>query len=167
MKLISIKVALTVLIMTISNIANAGLITYQIDFGVDGSGTFDIDSTDLAAAPGSGLYFAPSNTVSNFSATVLGETYDMEDSGVFLFAMNNGLLSGVTGITSSKYKSSITAAILQLNTCSGLPCNSTANGTAVTYSIIPQSLLVPEPPTFAILALGMIGLALRRFKKQS
>ena len=167
MTLKTYTIVLAFIVYLMSGFASAGLIKYDMDFGADGSGSFYIDELDLAAIPATGLYFSPANKVTNFTANVFGDIYDIEHGGQFNFAASDGLNSGVTGISNSQYRNSVTNNILQLHTCGGIVCQVTANGVSTSYSLQKAVQSVPEPSTLAIFALGMIGLASRRFKKQS
>jgi acyl-[acyl carrier protein]--UDP-N-acetylglucosamine O-acyltransferase len=123
--------------------ANADLISFDIDFDDDGSGTFQIDEADLAVVPETGLYFSNTNAVKNLSAVVNGILFDQAAAG---FASEFSAIDGkVMGIVYTQvYSSEVDGVILWLNTCLGIPCNSyytdvTGQAIDVSYSVSPSA----------------------------
>jgi len=149
--------------------ANANLLPYDFNFdtGVGFvTGTFTADFDNGNDVP-----------VDSFSIDFGGVTFDMGTllgriaSGATDFTGLSSTLSGGITLTSSL----VTGATLDLNTCGAVACQAIwngipglSNGSIVnTQSGAVSRTSVPEPSTLAIFALGMIGFASRRFKKQS
>jgi hypothetical protein len=117
------------------------------------------------------LYRAASNN--DVSNTNMLAVMDRMGYGSTLDSISHGWFEDDQGGLSYLYTRHITAGrgTGQLAYVSGLGVdwNSYRNNTNNNYStmLVRQANHVPEPSTLAIFALGMIGLASRRFKKQS
>ncbi|ARD45442.1 hypothetical protein A3Q33_14785 [Colwellia sp. PAMC 21821] len=184
-----LKSALAGLVLSVSGFANAGLIVDDsvgdgewgtvffnwtggtIDIngfgdgyatGLTGVGADDIfftllenDGSDLSAFTGA---FVTSNDDSN----ALGWDADGSTSGLDSYISNFNLNAGSYLLTISHCCTAFSGSI---NDNSGM--HQGTNDYRISFSDGATLTSVPEPSTLAIFALGIMGLASRRFKKQS
>ena len=174
-----LKTAFTGLVLCICGVANAGLITWDLtdpDTSLSATFVFDddtidglSDSTDLVSIKGDfgdGLF-----------TYFFGET--VASNGVIYEVTDTRLTRWKSGGSITSYNDSTSGALTYANiwhdasrfTLGGVSSEADWNGGSIENSSATQlnivSSIVPEPSTIAIFALGMIGLASRRFKKQS
>jgi len=208
-----LKLTISVLIMTFSSIANAGLINfYELDKGeYSGNSDFTVTGTiadnDEWYTPMIGTAGSDNDIndpdvrwLCNSKAISPYDCYANEEGNIINFAFNEGMdsimlslywagsvddrgghasissydINGVVletfGRTTSTATYSFNSAtdIYAIRTDLGFPSDNSDEGWWYGIASIDYTKSeVPEPSTLAIFALGMIGLASRRFKKQS
>jgi hypothetical protein len=171
MKTLKFKGAVAAVAICVAGAASAVPVAFTIDFtetsgASAGSGSFTIDSADLANIPASGTYFS-NIMVSDVNFTFGAITFDTHTVGQF--AASNGQISGVTGLCCSDFTSSTTpGAALRTETASGAPITWSVelNGNQIlsgdTYSISRAAApsAVPLPAALPLLAFGLGGLSM-------
>lgn len=175
MKKATLKGALAGVALCVAGAASAAPVSFTVDFhatsGSNGSGSFTIDSADLANIPASGVYFS-NVMVSDVNFTFGTTVFDTHNVGQF--TASNGQVSGVTGFCCSDFTSSTNSdANLDVNTGGGAPIfwSFTLNGTTVsrgdTYTIaqVAAPSTVPLPAAFPLLAVGLGGLSIAARRK--
>ena len=196
-----LKATLAGLILSISSLANAGIIELTWDTSLS-----DTDVVGTNIGDNVSLVFRFNSTTNDLSNLVLNKnsfmdysfhlddgrfvTFDLLESGYINSGYENNsffsfdALGDLVGIESFYIlDTSVVSNIVGVNGTSqgmfnnGANCflcggsqyfgvNNVASGLSTSSWAVSQSQDVPEPSTLAIFALGMIGLASRRFKKQ-
>jgi hypothetical protein len=204
MKFKFLKAAILGITVTLSNFANAGLITTTFAGGNGQSGNmFDLtiannsllltgmdvninDTTNIEIYTRIGGYSGFENNAAAWNlmdaASVIGNganTASIFDFNNFVLAANTTYGIYVTTRTGemnyTNGSNSYSNSDLTLSAGIGKQYNSDTNFSGITFSprtwngTVRYDVLtsVPEPSTLAIFALGLMGLASRRFKKQS
>jgi len=186
-----LKAALAGFVLSVSCLANAGLIqnTYNgptgNDVDTDPASTFDIIITDnyvisdlnVQVAFGNSNYWSDiSLFLSNGTTTIeLMAALENDEQGLFDVTFDDSALSNLPSIGDviGEYKSAEVLSAFNNQNISGTWTLSILDefepdegDTLISFNIIATTTSVPEPTTFAIFALGIMGLAARRFKKQ-
>ncbi len=171
--MLTIKTFLTAIVLSLTaTLAAAAPIKFDVnlisDNGLGGSGSFFVDSAELASMPATGTYFG--STPVDLSISVAGLVFDTVILGSW--AASNGQASGVTGICCSRIESSgAPGAFLVTNISSGAPIHwfvEDANGqtldSGLTYTVSRAVAPVPLPATMPLLAVGFaaVGFVARR-----
>lgn len=165
---------------TISNFASATLIEYNFEFELNGStyltGNFTAEDLDLNGFINdeelinlnfSNAFYATNNYV--FNAAI-------QDNFNFDILTNEFILGGNSfSDTGQRWNASGTGFGFEAgNACAGFDLDGSFQNcdarpatdiVQTTYLVAPPATSVPEPTSIAILALGILGLASRRFKK--
>jgi hypothetical protein len=192
MKFISVKVALVVLVMSVSSFANAGIININFEdtgFGVtvDGSGTFDtsgLTETFSDVIP-PGLFINSLEGAFGFGDVANVDFFEAiipvpfgTSSSIFTASAGTGDMFGIAFGGSA-------GIMLPINYISGDALAFTVNFIGESYASLGitatdtvavtaglntinlnfSAVDVPAPSSIAILALGLIGLTIRRLKK--
>lgn len=189
MNISMLKAAIVGLVLSVSGFANAGLIFTDVSYDAS-SITFTVEG-DLSgyASPAENnsfgieyygdIWAGPNAYATNTWSTSIFDSFTISTSG------NTGLWNGINDsspYTWSSYTGDLTGAVVSKKTITlslssaRLNINATnpkfdfiwgwaGNDDQVTV-LHTYSTQVPEPSTLAIFALGIMGLASRRFKKQ-
>jgi hypothetical protein len=132
--------------------------TWEDVFGTGQSGEYWVAWVDI------GTWATAANDVTVTSVGLGFNQFDFDLSSINLLAGTYwASFSGNSGLYGSKVGSFGATMIQQLNNSS----NSLRTNNYIPFQLNGTTRDVPEPSTLAIFALGMIGLASRRFKKQS
>jgi hypothetical protein len=182
-----LKAALAGLILSASGFANAGLIFTVAEVGSDvvitGSGSFDLTGTTLVgdhafsgfmnssqalAVGNQGSWDGYTGFTSNSGAFGTGSFVDGSVDSGDVFGLDPLQLGGVVFLPTSYVSGDALSGSTTLvgHSFASLGLNTGTYQYATTHDTITIQVSVPEPSTLAIFALGMIGLASRRFKKQ-
>jgi len=175
-----LKMAFAGLLLTVSGLANAALISWDLsdpDSGFEATFVYDDDTLNGAANNsdlfsitgdfGDGIFTYLFNSTSSSSPLI----YDVTDLSLIRWVGRGAAISS-TNASASGTLSYIHSWYDKSNFILGsysivADWNGAAIGDGNLTDLNVQSQTVPEPSTLAIFALGMIGLASRRFKKQS
>ncbi|WP_159822808.1 PEP-CTERM sorting domain-containing protein [Colwellia sp. 20A7] len=157
-----LKAAFAGLVLSVSGFANAGLISVVFDVtnfddeigsfsGTDVNNDFILSLDELSAF----------NWTSSNHGYVIDEVSDLDGFGDFDLLTNTWIDNGIGWVNSSN------DAYYTWNNRSNSISSSWAQIDIVSVNSVGpvSSVNVPEPSTLAIFALGIIGLASRRFKK--
>ena len=175
------------LILSVCNLANAGLITYEMEFTIieNNSGSFGgvsagsivFGSVTVDDIFGNNLTYSGSTTNADLSFTLNG--IDLSTS-----SFSNVLYSGFADYNSNNLPFSFDDALFDdvlfrmtdvdsrsLYISSGSPDDvswyaTDSNNQRLSGTFLVNQTQVPEPSTLAIFALGLMGMAARRFKIQ-
>lgn len=193
-----LKAAFAGLMLSVSSLANAGLIIDIVDNG--GFAEFNISGSDVLTSSGSMAngFWVTANTISNLWVNPGDNIFNITSgSGSYTFGNQTfvistfwqghnsgngyalGLRGGFPNIQSSGTTISVTGSLLSnmafSNFNAGTYYSSFIGHNASSYASLRDGITinvgnstpVPEPSTLAIFALGLMGLASRRFKKKS
>jgi hypothetical protein len=180
-----LKAAFAGLVLSVSGVANAGLITEtQIQTINFQDFTFNFNVNDWVQGSGSTLLleiqgdFTSSTSSENFELLVEGINYgtrSRNNSDSFVsYTRNTALLTNLFSFNIANTNSFLVNDIFSFNVNfdSGVHVSfgndgiGSSNSPYVKATYTYNSVAVPEPSTLAIFALGLMGLASRRFKKQ-
>lgn len=171
------------LILSVSGFANAGLISFELEWSGDAfgnnayaNGLITIDD-EVFVSPGSNNTLG-TNWVHDFELTLNGEGYnntffDFDDT--FLISLNSLVFLDLTQelVGQNNWGTCYTGECGDFNfivqgaiSPNGFFEFRTANGESLQLTSFTPTQ-VPEPSTLVVFALGMIGLASGRFKKKS
>jgi len=180
MKFKLLNTAITCLLLSLSSFANAGLIEVDFSSGTDSNshyGTYEEDGFNFFSEVTSDHYDCLANDSrfcfhdgqANSGDNWIRVTYD---SGLFDFSelVISSISSGLSIQSNLGHSAFLTSAQSGLQTFNWSNVSyirmSSADDTTVFIDTFRANMAqVPEPSTLAIFALGMMGLASRRFKK--
>lgn len=181
-----LKMAFVGLVLTVSGFANATPIALNYDVSDIGGGLFNyefslvLDNNDNSWAAGQGwgwFIFGDSTNSPSPLTNFVGDTSDLPIGPWSSFTYSSGGHNGPTLGSPLNYW--IPAAIGEVLNWSGTSTANLAQGELLFTTLMTQNgavaanfdvankVNVPEPSTLAILALGLIGLASRRFMRKS
>ena len=189
-----LKAAVAGLVLSVSGFANAGLIEYTYDGPIGNdvdtnpASLFEITITDnyiisdlnvqFELFDSSDLFWTDLDlTISNgFTTVILASAQNIlfGSDGLFNVTFDDEALNNLsTGNSVGSYKSLESLSAFDGQNITGTWTLSIfddyqpgENNNLISYSITATTTSVPEPSTLAIFALGIMGLASRRFKKQ-
>ena len=171
-----LKAAIAGLVLAISSFANAGLITDILDVevisgpgtGVLGTITVEYDDSLITGQGLEELWNPDFNLTLNLFGQIFTNSDDIDLPLFPMLRFNNGdinfinyVISEITGTNLTNINDPSIQHISGGEVTAGIPDQSLA-----TWKVDTQGVDVPEPSTLAIFALGIMGLASRRFKKQ-
>jgi len=189
MKFKFLKMTFSTLIIALSSVANAGLITLDPDSLTTAGGSItytglisptttfsdaiftlnisgDLDNNDSSESV---LITVDGFSLGRiFDNNTVNDLFDFSNDDYIGHHNNRVNMTGVAVIAQTDWATIIADGTVNItfNFSSGVDC-CTSPYALTSGNITFDSVSVPEPSTLAIFALGMIGLASRRFKKQS
>jgi hypothetical protein len=143
-----------------SSLGNLESVTFSFDVSLVGT-IFDDDCSSFSDCDGTRTLDLTFNGLSKQSAVFI-------DNNEFNFALSLNIADIVSFDTGDFANWTALGNVLVSSSCSGDCYNEIGNSTQTgTVSLSYEYSEVPEPSTLAIFALGLMGLASRRFKKKS
>ncbi len=179
-----LNAAIAGLVLSISGYANAGLIgqsiygctnsvystgNVSVDSGLCNSGAVSFETISVIQ-DGPSEFFLGNDRVVDFTADTISLTFtNVGSASPDLFIFTNLWdafpLIEVTGLQLISSNSLNVITTFNANSIGLLANSPRAGNETVTFRILTNETSIPEPSTLVIFALGIMGLAARRFKK--